>query len=665
MVRAAPSSVHAGGSQFSRLLASSRLSSHSPIIPQTYTAPTAHLARGDFGVKRSLPSRNKPIGSLRYVDIEALDTREGQTIWTECEHPVLLKKRFGEFNARVSALSTTSHMFGSRKGILGPRISTTFDPSTRRSVPTEYSSVPDTRMRAHLQSEALQGRAPVYRKNILAGNAMSVGLDLDGPFGSRAGEYTVKVPVPVTFRAMDEKQFEKYLDFIRSQRTTYCKQATLRAAEKERRDLVSRFEKESIKILNANRIATRTNDSTAQEEEKALTEPEAFTGAKIPLPDIAGEYTTDLDGAKVGVDLWNESRTENPVSGNLWQSWLREKDELRSSQGIDSTLPGNPAPGNKLRNKPMHPSAGLQYGSPDLIQTKLLSDAVPGRLWNIQSSNKSNQNINRRNPDSVTISVAVGGQIASMQRRYVPSPRFIDWTQQNPQQNLMMVKPDGIAELVYDGNASITASTSLPIWSAQGGNSNRSASAASIVAQKANEAAELESFQDLLRQSTLPGQFGQLSMKLRPANPGNHTSARGQPGSTQWVGEIDGKLNYRLGESERAPIDYGSLGQTSKFREYMRESSESEQKDRPMRFNSAKGIGQKSYSLRELRRANRLQDLKFRRTNSAQGGSNLSNAKARNQLLELAENRNGSTRMTGRQQNSEQSSIKESDRGNE
>lgn len=611
MIRSSPS-VTASGSQFSRLLASSRLASHSPVIPQTYTAPVANLARGDFGLKRSLPSRNKPNGSLRFVDVEALDTREGQTIWTEREHQVLLKKRLAELNVRISPLADIDEEV-SLKGLLGPRISTTFDPSTRRSVPSAYNAVSDPNMRTHLQSEALQGRGPIYPKNIHAGNAMSVGLDIDGPFSSRAGAYTVQIPVPTAFRAMDEKRFEKYLDYIRSQRSAYRKRSTLRAAEKERQELIARYEKERQKVQNANRIMSESST-----EQVPLTEPESLSGPKVPLPEITGDYTSKDDGASVGIDLWNESRTENVILGSLWESWLRERDELRASQAIDTALPNNPAPAParesyaKIRNKPMHPSAGLQYGTPDLIQTRLLADAVPGRLLDRHDTRSSAYaRSNRSTSDSQTISVAVGGQVATMPSRYIQNPRFIDWTQRDTQAGVRMIKPHGTAELEHGPKLSYASPDSLPIWSSRNGRSNRSASAASIVAQKAVEAVESESYQDSLRESSLPSQFGQLSMKVRPVDPEAKILSRGQPGSPQWVGQLDHKLAQRRGESETKPMLYGeldlSLPNAGQYERFMNESKESEQRSfeqtgrSPSYYKSPKGVGKEMYSKREIK----------------------------------------------------------------
>lgn len=628
MIRAAPSAT-ASGSQFSRLLASSRLASHSPVIPQAYTAPAAHIARGDFGLKRSLPSRNKPIGSLRYVDVEALDTSEGQTIWTECEHKVLLKKRFAEMNVRISPLQSTNSITRqhdrSYAGVLGPRISTTFDPSTRRSVPSAYNALSNENMRTHLQSEAMQGTGPIYRKNIHAGNAMSVGLDLDGPFGDRASEYSVKIPVPVVFRGMDEKRFEKYLDYIRSQRSNYRKSTSLSAAEKERQDLAARYNKERQKVQNANRVMAESSSSSATlTESEPLTEPEPLNPAMLALPEITGEYeyTSKNDHASVGIDLWNESRTVNHVTGSLWQNWLRDRDSLRASQAVNTALPSNPAPSSpKIRNQPMHPSAGVQYGSPDRIQTKLLADGVPARLLSKHNEPRSRGFVRGNSPKSSahTISVAVGGQIATMPDKYAPQARLLDWTQRNPQQNVLMVKQVGTAEIEHTPRVSYASSNSLPIWSAQDGKLNRSASAASIVAQKAVEAVESESYQDSLRESTLSNQFGQLHMTIRPVDQNPNTLSRGQPGSPRWVGEVDQALGYRSGVSEVAPTLLGDVGQSTEFSDWMRQSSETEQK---RRYPSAKGTGKKMFSRREartetlLRRESEVRKLKSERTKS-------------------------------------------------
>jgi hypothetical protein len=208
----------------SRLLASSRLSSYHPKTGQVYTAPPSYISRGDFGVKRPLPTSHLKPGMIRYVEIGNQDTQQGQTVWSEKEREVILLKRFSELNVRLdsSEVEDTTLDFlmdvGSKQGIkmgsLGPKISTTYDPSTRRAVPTNYDGIPNEDMKAYLQSEAKVGRGPLY-VNMLHGGADG------GAFGRASQGYTSDMKSRVNFRSMNEKQFEKFLEGIRSRRELF------------------------------------------------------------------------------------------------------------------------------------------------------------------------------------------------------------------------------------------------------------------------------------------------------------------------------------------------------------------------------------------------------------------------------------------------------------
>ena len=99
-------------SVLSRLLQRARVSTHDPAIGQVYETPTAFAVRGEWGVKRPLPSSWKSSpdtaasapypGALRYASINRLDTQQGLTDWHEAEKDTLFRKRWQEAGARLS-----------------------------------------------------------------------------------------------------------------------------------------------------------------------------------------------------------------------------------------------------------------------------------------------------------------------------------------------------------------------------------------------------------------------------------------------------------------------------------------------------------------------------------------------------------------------------------
>ncbi|KZV61699.1 hypothetical protein PENSPDRAFT_658727 [Peniophora sp. CONT] len=67
----------AAPSQFGRILKSSKFASFDPALGQVYTAPPAHAARGNYGLKRALHPRRHGIP----LTVQAVDSIDQQTEW--------------------------------------------------------------------------------------------------------------------------------------------------------------------------------------------------------------------------------------------------------------------------------------------------------------------------------------------------------------------------------------------------------------------------------------------------------------------------------------------------------------------------------------------------------------------------------------------------------
>ncbi|KAI0331073.1 hypothetical protein GY45DRAFT_1322772 [Cubamyces sp. BRFM 1775] len=68
-------------SQFAALLRRSKFASFDPSIGQVYTTFDGHAARGNFGLKRPLAIRRRNA----HITVQAIDSREQQTVWRSAE----------------------------------------------------------------------------------------------------------------------------------------------------------------------------------------------------------------------------------------------------------------------------------------------------------------------------------------------------------------------------------------------------------------------------------------------------------------------------------------------------------------------------------------------------------------------------------------------------
>lgn len=84
-------------STFATLLRRSKFASYDPAISQLYTAPSAHVHRGDFGFKRPLPRMARTRAPA--VVVSCIDTPEYQTAWTDAESQAKFVRRLDESGA--------------------------------------------------------------------------------------------------------------------------------------------------------------------------------------------------------------------------------------------------------------------------------------------------------------------------------------------------------------------------------------------------------------------------------------------------------------------------------------------------------------------------------------------------------------------------------------
>ncbi|WFD22903.1 hypothetical protein MEQU1_001582 [Malassezia equina] len=130
----------------SRLLRNTRLSTYDPAVRQVYQTPKAHAVRGDWGLKRPLPSSWQTSadaraqvpypGALRYATIENMDNAQGLTDWSEAEREPLFRVRWHEAGVRLADRARRDVLGVSMLGdddvnqALGPRPRIAYDPAT-------------------------------------------------------------------------------------------------------------------------------------------------------------------------------------------------------------------------------------------------------------------------------------------------------------------------------------------------------------------------------------------------------------------------------------------------------------------------------------------------------------------------------------------------------
>lgn len=303
-----------GATRLSRLLQRTRVSTYDPTVPRVYTAPTAHAARGDWGLKRPMPSSwhaapdapaPQPFqGALRYATVQRLDTQQGLTEWRESERDPLFRARWHEAGARLSDRSK-------RDGL--------------------SSAVGEE------ETSAAQGLRP----RILYDEATRTD---DKPahvvWGTNHAKFTTTPDLLPNYNAMSEREFQKFLYTVRRQRPKF--RAALSA---ERRAAAEHAVLEQL----ARKKAKDNGPAVVSEEEYA----EACKDVETP-----------------DVDLWDEARL--PHAPQSAASFFKTSAQTRADAPKSHTLttPAHAAA--------MHPLHGLQYSQPDSVYTHLLAEPIQG-----------------------------------------------------------------------------------------------------------------------------------------------------------------------------------------------------------------------------------------------------------------------------------------------
>lgn len=493
-------------SNMSRLLASSRLTSHHPNVPQVYTAPPSYIARGDFGVKRPLPTRHVPIGKIRYIGLTNLDTKEGQTEWREKEREVILLKRFAEMNIKLTpreegkdsfaTLFTTTPKKEARPGSLGPKISTTYDPSTRRTVPNDYNTVRNQEQKAFLQEESRLGKGPNY----------FYGLEDGSSLGSISG-YTEQPDFRLNFRNMSENRFAKFLEEIRSNREIFKKHLAIRAAGRARARVAYHFEAERSKKVEEAKRAQAAGDTEVAVPERVLE-------TKLPLPELS-----DGDDG-IQLDLWDEARLID-ASNSQWSSWLKNRitSDVRLADNQQLPLVSNPRGGHEIPAS-QHIHGGLQYGQPDSISTQALHVSLPARVLNRNLGPAMSRQFSK--PQSQPNSVAIGGRIAQMP----------------------VILSDYVQPIDTSGNDTERGNIRVKVINA--------------VREVKSEFIEDLGFKRFTSNvdEDLPANYGYTVLTVRNTSKTDRTSlAKGIPGSTKWIASLDGAF-LSSGQGDGGALDF-------------------------------------------------------------------------------------------------------------
>lgn len=437
----AANSAATAPTQFSKLLRQARISSFDPAVPQVYTAPPAYAARGEWGMKRPLPSSSASIfgsssgsaaypGALRYVEVSHLDTAEGQTTWKEREKETLFVKRWAEADTKLHVAKPESggHTY-TDPGAYGPRPATTFLRSTERYFPSDIPGPIELTPEEEAREDAKEREARLYNnrwRSIMkhhaargAADPAYKGLDFMGEqstsraFGFDAEKFTTRARMMTNYNALSDREFEKFVDQIRTERGAWKKFFSHKEKARLLGLIRKRQEKEYAAALRAQEDAERRG------------------ATKEPLPEINPE--AELDKMSLAqIDMLEQSRDVDATRDAF--RMLEDKTVRDSSKPTSAALPGLSQPST------IHPHAGLQYSQPDPIYASMLADPVPGRVVH-EVSSKSDRDLRKYAKIADGRSVLVGGHVSYL---HAPlrsqAPPTIDWSRQEPKRGTALFR---------------------------------------------------------------------------------------------------------------------------------------------------------------------------------------------------------------------------------
>ncbi|SNX86239.1 uncharacterized protein MEPE_04948 [Melanopsichium pennsylvanicum] len=437
----AANSATTAPTHFSKLLRQARISSFDPAIPQVYTAPPAYAARGEWGMKRPLPSSSDSIfgsssgsaaypGALRYVEVSQLDTAEGQTSWKEREKETLFVKRWAEADTKLNI--TRPEVGGytyTTPGSYGPRPATSFLKSTERYFPSEIPGPIELNPEQEANEDPKEREARLYNnrwRSLMkhhaargAADPAYKGLDFMGEqstsraFGFDADKFTTRPRMMTNYNALSEAQFEKFVSKIRNERGAWKNFFSTKEKARVLGLIRKRQEKEYAVALRNQEDAERRG------------------ATKEPLPEINPE--AELEKMSLAeIDLLEQSRDVDATRDAF--RMLEEKTLKKSARSESQTLPGLSQPNT------IHAHAGLQYSQPDPIYSSMLAEPLPGRVLH-EVSSRSDRDIRRYTKVADGRSVLVGGHVSYLHAPLrAQAPPTIDWSRQEPKQGTALFR---------------------------------------------------------------------------------------------------------------------------------------------------------------------------------------------------------------------------------
>ncbi|KAI0748446.1 mitochondrial ribosomal protein subunit-domain-containing protein [Daedaleopsis nitida] len=173
-------------SQFAALLRRSKFASFDPRIGQVYTSFDGHAARGNFGLKRPLAIRRRNA----HITVQAVDSREQQTVWRSAESEGRWIKMWDETGVKPTLGSKS---WEAKVGATDFEYNFVVDSEFTRPVQTEQAVEEEQELEAKSQ-EAVEDQDVK-----------------DKP----------RTPAIPNFDAMSEREFQRYLVRIRELRPAF------------------------------------------------------------------------------------------------------------------------------------------------------------------------------------------------------------------------------------------------------------------------------------------------------------------------------------------------------------------------------------------------------------------------------------------------------------
>ncbi len=180
-------------SQFAVLLRRSKFASYDPRIGQVYTAFDGHAARGNFGLKRPLALRRRNA----HITIQAVDSREQQTVWRSAESENRWIRMWEEIGVKPTLQNRS---WGARVGMLSTEVQfvvdSEFAPGTHGLTLMEKEKEQEQEL--ELEQEAKETEVEV-------------------------SEDTPRTHAIPNLDAMSPKEFQRYLVWLRELRPAFLK----------------------------------------------------------------------------------------------------------------------------------------------------------------------------------------------------------------------------------------------------------------------------------------------------------------------------------------------------------------------------------------------------------------------------------------------------------